>query len=277
VRKNKDGTPAGASHLKFWDRATLEEVRDLDFKDGSIVSLLWHHKINQLFVGRCRSHELLSENRHSVAREGVASACLCALWRCARGLTRVRRRSASGTVHCLYDPRQSEHGIMRAVGKKPAKSDFTNVGINTVGARPPGGASEPPSFPPSPRPPCGAWCRGRAECVARGRRRHPSVPSVGGGAGAQVCCSTWLEVCRILHLQPSLPHLPVCRAVSPVTSFPRAGHIYAPHALPMFKEDKFATKVLLLHLRRPLSAPSLLHLHLHLPSAAAAPRGALAR
>ncbi|KAJ1490376.1 WD40-repeat-containing domain protein [Baffinella frigidus] len=93
VRKNKDGTPAGVAHLHVYDKTTLQEVRNLDFKtSGSLITLIWHPKINQLFIG-----------------------------------------TSSGNVHCLYDPRQSEHGIMRAVGKQPVKSDFTNAGINLVG------------------------------------------------------------------------------------------------------------------------------------------------
>jgi WD40 repeat protein len=92
VRKNKDGSPAGQSILHVYDKSTLQLVRKEGVPSGSIVTMQWHPKINQLFLG-----------------------------------------SSSGQVHCLYDPKQSEHGIIRAVGKVPKKADLTNVGIGSVG------------------------------------------------------------------------------------------------------------------------------------------------
>ena len=92
VRKNKDGTPASEATLHCFDTKTLEEVRTIGVPSGSIVSLAWHAKLNQLFLG-----------------------------------------SASGQVHCLYNPSLSNNGIIRAVGKAPKKADITDVGINNVG------------------------------------------------------------------------------------------------------------------------------------------------
>mmetsp|Transcript_46958 Transcript_46958/g.110589 ORF Transcript_46958/g.110589 Transcript_46958/m.110589 type:complete len:703 (+) Transcript_46958:92-2200(+) len=92
VRKNKDGTPMGPGTVKVYDKSTLEEVRELSIPSGSVVSLAWHPKINQLFVG-----------------------------------------SQMGQVHVLYDPKQSENGIMRCLGKKVKARDITSVGINQVG------------------------------------------------------------------------------------------------------------------------------------------------
>eukprot|EP00802_Teleaulax_amphioxeia_P011950 Tamp_11988.p1 GENE.Tamp_11988~~Tamp_11988.p1 ORF type:complete len:524 (+),score=119.84 Tamp_11988:179-1750(+) len=92
VRKNKDGTPAGESLLHVYDKSTLQLVRKVGVPSGSIVSMIWHPKINQLFLG-----------------------------------------SSSGQVHCLYDPKQSENGIIRAVGKVPKRADITNVGIGSIG------------------------------------------------------------------------------------------------------------------------------------------------
>lgn len=91
VRKAKDGTSLGNGQLHVYDRATLKPVRQLGFPSGSVVSLLWHPKINQMFVG-----------------------------------------GQAGSVHAMYDPRQSEGGIMRSVGKASKKADITSVGINSV-------------------------------------------------------------------------------------------------------------------------------------------------
>lgn len=73
------GTP-GEAIVHVWDKSTLQCVRKVGMPTGSIVSLAWHSKINQLFLG-----------------------------------------TSAGQVHCLYDPKQSEHGIIRAVAKIPKK------------------------------------------------------------------------------------------------------------------------------------------------------------
>ena len=91
VKKGKDGAPLGAGHVHVYEKNTLKPVKTLSVPSGSVVSLLWHQKINQLIVG-----------------------------------------TAMGQAHILYDPRKSEAGIMRAVGKQPKKADITNVGIGTV-------------------------------------------------------------------------------------------------------------------------------------------------
>jgi WD40 repeat protein len=91
VRKDKKGPEQGQGMIHVYDRATLKPVRQLGLPSGSVLSLLWHPKINQMFVG-----------------------------------------TSSGLVHALYDPRQSENGIMRSVGRAPKKADITSVGINTV-------------------------------------------------------------------------------------------------------------------------------------------------
>jgi len=92
VRKNKDGTPSGEAVVHVWDKSTLQCVRKVSMPTSSIVSMAWHAKINQLFLG-----------------------------------------TTAGDVHCLYDPKQSEHGILRAVGKVPKKADVTSIGISSVG------------------------------------------------------------------------------------------------------------------------------------------------
>ena len=66
--------------MHVWDKSTLQCVRKVSMPTSSIVSMAWHAKINQLFLG-----------------------------------------TTAGDVHCLYDPKQSEHGILRAVGKVPKK------------------------------------------------------------------------------------------------------------------------------------------------------------
>jgi WD40 repeat protein len=86
VRKGKDGVLQGEGQLHVYDRQTLQPVRTLGFPDGSVVSCLWHPRINQMMVG-----------------------------------------SSSGATHAMYDPRQSEGGVMRSVGKMAKKADITQV------------------------------------------------------------------------------------------------------------------------------------------------------
>ena len=42
--------------LHIYDKATLQPVRKVGVPTGSIVSLAWHAKINQLFVGSSGGH-----------------------------------------------------------------------------------------------------------------------------------------------------------------------------------------------------------------------------
>ncbi len=35
-------------------------------------------------------------------------------------------------VHALYDPRASENGVVRSLGRQAKRADFTNAGISQV-------------------------------------------------------------------------------------------------------------------------------------------------
>ena len=58
------GTPSGEALLHIYDKATLQPVRKVGVPTGSIVSLAWHAKINQLFF-------LLLDNAAKFTDEGT--------------------------------------------------------------------------------------------------------------------------------------------------------------------------------------------------------------
>ncbi len=41
-------------------------------------------------------------------------------------------------VHALYDPRASENGVVRSLGRQAKRADFTNAGISQVRPTPAG-------------------------------------------------------------------------------------------------------------------------------------------